>query len=48
MKECNDFLAGSALRSNSRYARLDETGIMGAACRHEYPLCFLNLRHGER
>ena len=27
---------------------MDETGVMGAACRHEYPLCFLSLRHGER
>ncbi|CAI8020679.1 hypothetical protein GBAR_LOCUS12350 [Geodia barretti] len=47
-QQCSDFLAGNALRSNSRYSRLDETGVMGAACRHEYPICFLSLQHGER
>lgn len=47
-KDCSDFLAGNALQSNVRYSKLDETAVMGAACRHEYPLLFLNLRHGER
>ena len=47
-QECNQFLAGDALRSSSRYSALDETGVMGAVCRHEIPVRFLSLRHGER
>lgn len=47
-QNCNDFLAGNLLRSKSRFAALDETGVIGIACRHEYPLCLYNLRHGER
>lgn len=45
---CNDFLAGSALRSANRYCALDETAVFGSACRHEFPLMFINLKHGER
>ena len=36
-QECSDFTAGSALRSASWYHALDETGIFGCACRHEFP-----------
>ncbi len=43
LQECSDFLAGNALRSKSRYARLDETAVMGVVCRHGHPLCFCNL-----
>ncbi|XP_028416121.1 uncharacterized protein LOC114539705 [Dendronephthya gigantea] len=46
--DCNNFLAGNALRSNQRFAGLDETGIFGRACRHEFPKAFVNLKHGER
>ena len=45
--ECNDFKAGTMLRSNSRYHKLDETALFGCACRHEFPLLFLDLKHGE-
>lgn len=45
---CADFLAGSTLRSKSRYAALSETAIFGRACRHEFPKRFLNMKHGER
>lgn len=45
---CSDFLAGNALRSSHRYHALDETAILGSACRHECPLIFINLKHGER
>lgn len=45
---CNDFLAGNMLRSANRFAALDETGVLGCACRHEFPITFLNLKHGER
>ena len=34
LKEYNDFLAGNMLRSFSRFAALDETGVFGSACRH--------------
>ncbi len=30
------------------YFKLDETAIFGCACRHEFPLFFINLKHGER
>jgi hypothetical protein len=42
------FLAGSMLRSASRYKALDETAVLGYACRHEFPGGFLNLKHGEQ
>ena len=49
VQECSDFLAGSALRSKTRYTWLDETAVMGAAAGiSKYLLCFLNLWHGER
>jgi len=48
MQDCNDFLAGDVIRSKSRYAALDETGVVGVACRYEFPFRFLSLRHGER
>ncbi len=41
-------MAGDALRSSSRYKALDETGLFGCACRHEFPVLFLDLKHGER
>ena len=45
---CSDFLAGDALRSSQRYHALDETAVLGTACRHEFPHMFINLKHGER
>jgi hypothetical protein len=36
------------LRSSSRYKALDETGLFGSACRHEFPAKFLDMKHGER
>ena len=36
------------LRSRHRYVALDETAVGGAACRHEFPLLFMNFKHGER
>ena len=41
-------LAGDIVRSKSRYATLDETGVLGVACRHKFPFCFFSLHHGER
>lgn len=48
MQECSSFLAGDALRSRTRFKALDETGVMGTICRHETPIRFFNLHHGER
>ena len=48
MQECNEFLAGNLLRSKTRYKALDETGVIGIVCRHEFPYRLYNLRHGER
>jgi hypothetical protein len=45
---CNDFLAGSMLRSANRYKALDETAVFGYCCRHEFPHKFISLKHGER
>ena len=47
-QNCNDFLAGDLIRSRTRFAALDETGVIGIACRHEHPFRFYSLRHGER
>ena len=41
-------MAGNMLRSASRYKALDETGIFGYCCRHEFPHKFVHLKHGER
>ena len=35
-------------RSSGISTALDETGIMGVVCCHEYPICFINLYHGEK
>ena len=47
-QECNQFLAGHALRSKGRYKALDETALAGVVSRHEFPLKFFSLCHGER
>ncbi len=36
------------LRSAKRYKALDETGVFGYCCRHEFPQKFISLKHGER
>ncbi|XP_066272594.1 uncharacterized protein [Branchiostoma lanceolatum] len=47
-EDCSDFQAGSRIRSKNTQKKLDVTGVFGAACRHEMPLQFLNMKHGER
>ena len=47
-QECNNFLAGNAIRSRARNAKLDVRGVFGSVCRHEYPLLFMDMKHGER
>ena len=48
LQECNDFVEGNMLLSARSYRALDETGIFGYCCWHEFPHRFLNLIHGER
>ena len=48
IQDCSNFVAGSMLRSSNRYKALDETGVFGSACRHEFPAKFLDMKHGER
>jgi hypothetical protein len=36
------------LRSRSRFHALDETAVLGAVCRHDFPIRMLNLKHGEK
>ncbi len=45
---CSDFKAGDILRCRSRFHGLDETGVLGVICRHDFPLKMVNLKHGER
>lgn len=46
---CDQFKAGDKIRSQSRYKAFDETGIMGLFCaRHDIPLAFVDMYHGER
>ena len=47
-QECNEFLAGNALRAKSRYHALDETAVIGMSCRHEFPQKFMSIHYGER
>ena len=45
---CSNFQAGSALRTKGKAKKLDEKGVLGSSCRHDIPLLFCNLMHGER
>ena len=46
---CNHTFVASSMESKPRsMTSLDETGIMGAVCRHDIPLRYLNLFTGER
>ncbi|XP_033099305.1 uncharacterized protein LOC117102960, partial [Anneissia japonica] len=47
-KECNQFKAGDKVRSKSRTSKMDVTGVFGSVCRHESPVLFMNMQHGER
>lgn len=42
------FAASDAAPKPSSMANLDETGLMGAVCRHGHPLRYLNMYAGER
>eukprot|EP00794_Sanderia_malayensis_P000768 gene768-60_t len=48
-KDCSKFNAGSAAAENlNRNRFFDIKAVFGSVCRHEFPLKFLNLKHGER
>ncbi len=47
-QDCNEFQAGDRLRSKVKSLKLDTKGVFGAICRHEMPLLFMNMFHGER
>lgn len=47
MEQCNQFQAGSSLRSKNKSKTLDETALFGASCKHEVPLKFFSLKRGE-
>ncbi|XP_033113345.1 uncharacterized protein LOC117113944 [Anneissia japonica] len=47
-KECHRFKAGDKVRSKSCSDKMDITGVFGCVCRHEFPIKFMNLQHGER
>ena len=48
LQECSTFLAGDAIRSCMRNAKLDIRGVFGSVCRHEFPLLFMDMKHAER
>ena len=41
-------MAGDVVRSRARNLRLDVRGVFGSVCRHEYPVFFIDMKHGER
>ena len=45
---CNDFKAGDKLRSVVGTKKLSVTGIFGSSCKHDIPIRFVNMKHGER
>ncbi|XP_033101230.1 uncharacterized protein LOC117104486 isoform X2 [Anneissia japonica] len=47
-KDCHRFKAGDKVRSKSRASKMDIKGVLGCVCRHESPILFMNLQHGER
>lgn len=47
-QECSNFQAGNAIRSKVKNGKLDVTGIFGSVCKHDIPIYFADLVHGER
>ncbi len=48
LQECSSFMAGSVIRSRARNSKLDIRGVFGSVCRHEFPILFMDMKHGER
>ena len=36
------------IHSKGKNKLYDEKAVFGCVCRHEFPLCFLDIKHGER
>ncbi|XP_066020137.1 uncharacterized protein [Pocillopora verrucosa] len=47
MEQCNQFQAGSNLRSKNKSTKLDERAHFGGGCKDEVPLKFFSLKRGE-
>lgn len=50
-KECSQFQAGGdfdVIHCKGKNNLFDEKAVFGCVCRHEYPLRFLDIKHGER
>lgn len=47
-QDCNQFQAGTNLRSKIKSNKLDETAVFGCACRHEVPKKCFSLKRGEQ
>ncbi|XP_076808467.1 uncharacterized protein LOC143451652 [Clavelina lepadiformis] len=43
-KNCNDFQAGSIIRSKSKSSKLAIKGVFGVCCKHEFPTMFFDLK----
>jgi hypothetical protein len=41
-------MAGDVVRTNAKNALLDVRGVFGSVCRHELPVLFMDMKHGER
>lgn len=47
-QNCSNFKSQELIHTSVQLRKLDVTGVFGAVCRHEIPLRFLNMEHGER
>ena len=47
-QDCNNFQAGDRVGAKIKNQKLDVTGVFGSICKHEVPLLFLDMHHGER
>ena len=45
---CSDFKAISTVRSQTENSGRDEKGFFESVCRHDTPLKFIDLKHGEK
>jgi hypothetical protein len=48
LQECNHFKAGNKVRSTVSCKKLAVTGVFGSVCKHEIPITFCDMSHGER
>ncbi|ELU01547.1 hypothetical protein CAPTEDRAFT_201807 [Capitella teleta] len=46
-KECSSFQAEQKIKAKNKSKNLDVTGVFGSICKHEIPMLFMDLHHGE-